>query len=291
MSDQQAITFGDWFTLRYELLRVYEGQPGEPHREQPDALVSVQAWLLRQGRVKVVTASGRAEAGAGQWLFTTSQKTAHHFTDDAALLSLAMRAQWSDDRLLFRHDPPVVLWASAYQELERAVLPLMKFYQPNLRQRLAWMSQSPCDLPTFVDYRARMQRLLRTYVKVMQAEGVAMTQPRPMDPRVLNAVREIDRHVAGEPFNEANLAHRVGLSASQLHRLFVAQLGMTAFAYYDWRRHQHAQQLLGHTDQPIKAIAYQLGFRQPSHFTRWFSKKQGRSPRSYRAANDLHEQV
>ncbi len=291
LSDHIPTTFGDWSTLRYELLRAYEGPPGEPHREKPDYLTSMQAWLFRRGGVEVTTASGRATAGPGQWLFTTSQKTAHHFTDDAEIFSLTLRAQWPDDRLLFRHDPPVVLQAAAHAELERAVLPLLKFYRPMHRPELRWLYEADCDLQTYVDYRARMQRFLRVYVKAMQAAGVPMTQPRQMDARVQNAIRMIDRHNWRDTFDESHLAQSVGLSVSQMHRLFVAQLGTTAFAYYDRRRHQHAQQLLAHTNQPIKNVAYQLGFRQPAHFTRWFSKKQGRSPRSYRAQNDLYEQV
>ena len=44
------------------------------------------------------------------------------------------------------------------------------------------------------------------------------------------------------------------------------------------------KRLLFHTDQPIKEIAYLMGFTDSTNFTKWFRSKTGYTPGAYRIA-------
>jgi AraC-like DNA-binding protein len=46
-----------------------------------------------------------------------------------------------------------------------------------------------------------------------------------------------------------------------------------------------AKSLLWGTNYTVSEIAYKLGFEHPSHFTRVFKSKTGKSPRAYRHLN------
>ena len=48
---------------------------------------------------------------------------------------------------------------------------------------------------------------------------------------------------------------------------------------------EKAKSLLWGTEQSISEIAYELGFEHPSHFTKIFKAKTGKSPSEYRQAN------
>ena len=109
-----------------------------------------------------------------------------------------------------------------------------------------------------------------------------------IDPRLAAALHEIDRLPTNAPFSARaqELGRAGGLSIGQLNRMCVRALGQTLYAYWDERRLERARRQLGQTPTPIKEIAYGLGFTQLSHFSAWFRRATGKSPRAYRKAND-----
>ncbi len=46
-----------------------------------------------------------------------------------------------------------------------------------------------------------------------------------------------------------------------------------------------AQALLAQTSKPIKEVAYQLGFQEPTHFSRFFKKQTGLTPSAFRRSH------
>ena len=51
-----------------------------------------------------------------------------------------------------------------------------------------------------------------------------------------------------------------------------------------WERQaQEARRLLRHSGMSINEIGYELGFKDPGYFSRFFSQQVGMSPREYRA--------
>ena len=77
------------------------------------------------------------------------------------------------------------------------------------------------------------------------------------------------------------MAHRVGLSVSQLNRLFAHQMGISPRRYADSRRLEKGRQLLHLNRHSIKEVAAELGFSSLPHFSAWFRRMEGMSPREY----------
>jgi AraC family transcriptional regulator of arabinose operon len=103
-----------------------------------------------------------------------------------------------------------------------------------------------------------------------------------MDWRVRTAIDtmliEIDR-----PLAVTELARRVNLSRSRLTHLFRAETGCSPARYFREARLDRALKLVEETSLSIKEIMARVGFNDPSHFTRDFSRRHGASPRKVRA--------
>lgn len=82
----------------------------------------------------------------------------------------------------------------------------------------------------------------------------------------------------------ARLRETVGLSRSQIDRLCKSKLGMTPRQWCERRSLSQAEQWLRAGRLSVKQIAYELGFVDGSHFSRWFRRQTGQSPTAYRGA-------
>ena len=80
----------------------------------------------------------------------------------------------------------------------------------------------------------------------------------------------------------ATIAQAIGLSRRTLERQCQAELGCgPAQAHARWRM-QRAGELLRTTDWPVRAVSEALGFANPFHFSRAFSRVHGLSPAAWR---------
>jgi AraC-like DNA-binding protein len=75
----------------------------------------------------------------------------------------------------------------------------------------------------------------------------------------------------------------LGYSVRTLTRACRTATGGTAKAYVDGRVLLEAKRLLVHTHAPTSAVAAELGFRDPSDFTKFFRRHDGRTPAAFRA--------
>lgn len=80
----------------------------------------------------------------------------------------------------------------------------------------------------------------------------------------------------------AGMVARSGLSERAFMRRFKAATGMTPMDYVHTLRLEEAKQLLEQGDEPIEAIAEQLGYADPSFFRRLFGRRVGLTPSQYR---------
>ena len=102
------------------------------------------------------------------------------------------------------------------------------------------------------------------------------------DPRVRKAVFIMEQSLGNEPPSIDAIASGVHTSIRQLERLFHAHFGQGPLAYFRQVRLNHGRWLISNTDRSITEIAYQCGFSDSSHFSRWFKSAFGSSPASAR---------
>lgn len=100
-----------------------------------------------------------------------------------------------------------------------------------------------------------------------------------VDRRVRGVLRLIASHSV---CSVRELARRVNLSAGQLQRLFKLRIGACVSDLLVEQRLQRAVHLLSTTDLSIKEIAYSVGYKHHSSFTRAFEQRFARSPKDYR---------
>ena len=113
-------------------------------------------------------------------------------------------------------------------------------------------------------------------------EGAAMHVPGSNDPRLASVFQVVDARSPSDPFPEASVCRASGLSIGRLNRLCVQAYGFTVHAYWERRRVQRARQALEVPAIRVKEVASELGFVQLSHFSAWFKRHAGASPRAYR---------
>lgn len=76
-------------------------------------------------------------------------------------------------------------------------------------------------------------------------------------------------------------ATKIGVSSRSLRR-HLQSSGTTYQSILNDAREALAMKLLRETDEPVSAIAYEVGFENPSHFGRAFKKWSGQSPSEFR---------
>ena len=85
-----------------------------------------------------------------------------------------------------------------------------------------------------------------------------------------------------ENLSRQELCDMAGISVSTLRRLFKEQTGKTLFQFIKENKMTNAARRLLVTDDPISAIAYDLGYEIPSYFSECFKQIFGVSPQEYR---------
>ncbi|NVD05931.1 AraC family transcriptional regulator [Vibrio sp. JPW-9-11-11] len=103
-----------------------------------------------------------------------------------------------------------------------------------------------------------------------------------MDARIKHVVQFLNQDVQQTP-SIAQLAQLACLSQSQFKLLFTKQLGVSPLKYLVDLKMKKAQALLINSDMPISRIAEEVGFSNPSSFSRSFNAHLGQAPKAYRA--------
>jgi transcriptional regulator GlxA family with amidase domain len=115
----------------------------------------------------------------------------------------------------------------------------------------------------------------------------APSQPQPPDTRMTNDVRLrrvislLERNI-DKPLSIEFTARHVRLSARQLERLFVRDLGTSPSEFAISLRLAHGRRLVAGSRDTISDIALQCGFTSSGHFARRFRAAFGQSPIEWR---------
>ena len=197
----------------------------------------------------------------------------------------------------FRHDYGTAAGASGWEILWTHFQP-----RPHWREWLLWPEVEPGILRLSLEgaTRARAEAALRTTHHcatgvLARREDFAMNAleeallwcetatpaARRLDPRV-EAAMQFLRENLGQPVTLPDVARVANLSVSRLSHRFKAEIGSPPMQFLEAERMTRARQLLQLTSRPIAAIAQEIGFESPIHFSLRFRKLFGISPRAFR---------
>lgn len=83
------------------------------------------------------------------------------------------------------------------------------------------------------------------------------------------------------PPSIAELAHLLGINETYLKTHFKAEFASTVYGFVKSRRIQRAKELLREGKMNISEIAWEVGYKHPTHFTAAFKKETGVSPKEF----------
>jgi AraC-like DNA-binding protein len=229
-------------------------------------------------------------ARRGEWLFLPGGVREQDFSGDARIFSICWRAFWPDGRNLFDHGLPVALSASDHPGLETTALELFGYHRDNLTAPQNFLPRSKggatLTLKAYLKVETLLIQWLEQVADALEACGVAPATHEIPDERVLLALELLEKDPLRKRIGVADVAKAVGLSVSQLDRLFLRHVGHTPKAHLQARKLSQARSLLNEEDLTMKEISYRLGFASPNAFYNWFKKETGQSPSSVRRAGE-----
>jgi AraC-like DNA-binding protein len=109
------------------------------------------------------------------------------------------------------------------------------------------------------------------------------------DPRHSGALQRFNRfqRLVEQRFGEwnqlSNYARHLGCTEKSLTRATTVAVGMSAKVFLSRRINLEAKRLLAHTDLPVGVIAEKLRFQEATHFSKFFKRETGCTPKEFRA--------
>jgi len=128
---------------------------------------------------------------------------------------------------------------------------------------------------------------LRKQLQLRYSENTPPTKTTTVDLQiedefVKNVKAIILAHLEDTNFSVQTLCSKVFLSRQQVHRKLIALTGLSTSHFIRSIRLQAAKKLLKTTDQSITQIAFSVGFKEVSYFSKVFTLTYGQSPSEFR---------
>jgi len=269
-----------WDFLRAELRWAYRGSTYPYHSERRAYVPHTSAWLILQGAAKVRTAAGQVSAGVGHWLMAPPGERWQQTSEDCKILSVCFVWQWIFGYELFPLQAGLKLAAADAPLLKSAGLRLAKTQENSFPGSRNDLPRQTGAIGAHLKLQTDFNAWLAHYATAMMRQGIRpclMT----LNPRVEEALQMLDRP-GRNLLRPAELSKKLGVSQSQMNRLFSRQLGMTVHEYCRRQKLALARMHLSGSELSVKEIAFRLGFISPQHFSRWFRQHSGTSPTQMR---------
>jgi AraC-like DNA-binding protein len=288
INHSSAIRYRDWLNLNIHLLWCHNLPVAKGRDDAGAFLRSTEytnsgAWLVREGWAKVEHGAQCHRAEPGQWLIVKPGRRVQTFSADARLISIAFDARWPDGSHLFDKGLSLVVDERVAPNLEKLVRPIlqtMKRVNPD-----TWDAREHIvDLALFFQIEQLLFRWLIALADVLAERGIVHSGHFGIDERVRTAIDLMHTYDLAEPLNPERLATMVNLSQNHLVRLFRRELQTTPSQYRDRIRIEHARHRLLQPEARVKEVSIELGFTYLSHFSKWFKRHTGKTPRAMRDA-------
>lgn len=173
-----------------------------------------------------------------------------------------------------QHSEELAVWAMRSRVWEYMVLPLhsgeKERYLSAVEQlcQLRWQEAMHPSKPQ-IEHGIRLP------------ESICQTRDYQKQKVLHKALCYIEQHFR-EGIEQKVLAQHCGLTPFRLCRLFKEEVGVSFSEYLLRKRMHFAQELLRNSQLPITSIGYEIGFKDPSYFTRAFKQCCGLTPSDYR---------
>lgn len=271
----------EWESCRVQLLRLRWGPPPVDGRRLECSPNDLAAWRLEAGHVTVKTGKEEFVARAGDWLFLGVGYRKQEFSEDARLVSIIFRVNWTDSLRPLIDLRPGLLVSGA---------PELDHHLQIVRQRVAnpveheWHFLSErCDFSGMLSMASWFHGWLAEALPLWRRHLPGLEAARDVDPRVEAAQRWLMQQSELRPLIDfSGAAEAAGLSSGHLNRLFLQHHHQTLHGFQEQRRMRYARQRLLEPKTRVKAVAYELGFHDVSKFSTWFRRFEQISPRKYR---------
>lgn len=107
--------------------------------------------------------------------------------------------------------------------------------------------------------------------------------PTSLDEQFLaKSIKYIEENISNHEYSINNLSSAMGLSHDNFYRKIKSLSGMSATQFIRMIKLKRAAQMLVNTDYSISEILYEVGFTNPSYFTKCFKQQFGVSPKEYK---------
>lgn len=144
---------------------------------------------------------------------------------------------------------------------------------------------NPRILTTKVDKLIAQRKQLQTRYSqeiILKPKDIAITN---LDEQFLHKIQTVlDTKLTDSSFNTQGFSDATGMSRMQLHRKLKALTGLSTSEFIRSQRLKLAVTLLEKSDVNISQIGYQVGFNDPSYFTKCFKEAYGCSPSEFISA-------
>lgn len=150
----------------------------------------------------------------------------------------------------------------------------------------AWLiASSGLHTTPFEEYRNALFHALAARISaLMSVEGDAWNSIGPRNREVMDRVMEIFRTDPKHEMTVDEIANTVGLSGSQLSRIFQRAIGQPVHRYRMDLRLDNANRIIRSSELPLARIAFDCGFNDAAHLCKCYKNRFGVSPGTIRRA-------
>lgn len=155
---------------------------------------------------------------------------------------------------------------------------------PHLSSLAEWLIASKgLHTTPFEEYRnALFHALAARLSALMSVEGDAWTTMGSRNREVMDRVMEIFRTDPKHEMTVDEIAGQVGLSGSQLNRIFQRAIGQPVHRYRMDMRLDNANRVIRSSELPLARIAFDCGFNDAAHLCKCYKNRFGVSPGAIR---------
>ncbi len=270
-----------WSSLRHEWLWVYRGPVPVTGQWSGDITVPPGVFFVERGEAKIHAEDREIVVTSGQAFFSKPGLRRQWFAPGTRLLSVGFRGTWPDGAPLLNSGLNLVLDSPV---LHKATLRLFCQIHPGRRVVTYREAILPKARPAegWAVHDGAFLAWLAIALECLHNAGVVP------EPRADRSRRLIDRllvWINSLPLEQAtpSLPPEFSLGPRRSDQLLRQHLGLGLRELWERRRLTTARELVLAGTDPLKSVAFRLGFRHASHFTAWFRRHTGQSPSACRA--------